>query len=174
MKLLLKRSQTRGRFRMVIFKLWGKVELEGDEQKIIDRYDIDQAVLIFSDQPNLKRLAIGAGIVAAIILYFVLGYILGGFGKFLGIVGGGFAGWFVFDRLRETIYVKDLLYGRDFRCWSIVTLATREHYLMGIVSYLRQVMESAKHWDGTETLDVPRLDPDTAKQIMIKNFNPMR
>ena len=55
MKLLLKRSQTRGRFRMVIFKLWGKVELEGDEQKIIDRYDIDQAVLIFSDQPNLKR-----------------------------------------------------------------------------------------------------------------------
>ncbi|WP_425417628.1 hypothetical protein [Oricola indica] len=174
MKILLKRAQTPGRFRSVVFKLWCKVDLEGDEQKIIDRYDFDQAVLVNTDQPSLMRMAIGAGIAAAVVLYFILNWILGSFGTFLALAGGAFAGWFVFDRFRETIYVKDLLYGRDFRCWSIVELASKEQYLKGIVAYLRQVMESAKHWDGTETVDAPPLDPDLAKQIMIRRHIPLR
>lgn len=171
MKILLKRAQTPGRFRSVVFKLWGKVDLEGDEQKIIDRYDFDQAVLVFSDQPNLMRMAIGVGIAVAVVLYFILGWILGSFGTLLALAGGGFAGWFFFDRYRETVYVKDLLYGRDFRCDSIIGLATREEWLKQTVAYLRQVMESAKHWDGTETMDVPKLDPETAKRVMIKRFS---
>lgn len=171
MKILMKRAQTPGRFRKVIFKLWGKVDLEGDEQKIIDRYDFDQAVLVFSDQPGLMRNAIIAGIVAAFVLNLPLDYMLGNFGSFLALCGGAFAGWFVFDRFRETVYVKDLLYGRDFRCDSIIGLATREEWLKQTVAYLRQVMESAKHWDGTETMEVPKLDPETAKRVMIKRFS---
>ena len=41
MKILMRHQQTQGLFRSVRFKLWGKIELEGDEQKIINRYDFD-------------------------------------------------------------------------------------------------------------------------------------
>ena len=88
----------------------------------------------------------------------------------IGLIGGGGAGYLFFDRKRETIYVKDLLHGRYFSCPSIIELARKEAWLEIIVSYLRQVMASAKHWDGTETLDVAALPKDEAKLVMIQGL----
>ena len=171
MKILLRRDQTQGLFRAVRFKLWGQIELEGDERAIIDRYDFDHAVLIFAYQENLLRNAILVGLASSLAAFFVIAGIAGrGIGTPAAILLGAFAGWFFFDWYRETVYVKDLMHGRHFRCKSIVDLAVKEHWLKQIISYLRAVMESAKHWDGTETVDVPKLDPDTAKQVMIRRI----
>lgn len=173
MKILLRRSQSKGIFRSVRFKLWGKIELEGDEAKIINRYDFDHAVLIIGLQDKLLRWAIILGFVSLVPLFFIFA---GFFGRAIGtpmaIAAAWFTGWFFFDRFRETVYVKDLLHGRYFRCKSVVDLASKEDWLKQIIAYLRAVMESAKHWDGAETVDVPTLDPETAKQVTLKRIAP--
>lgn len=171
MKILLRRSQTRGLFRSVRFKLWGKIELEGDERAIINRYDFDHAVLIFEMQDKLLRWSIIIGFVSLVPLFFIFA---GFFGRAIGtpmaIATAWLTGWFFFDRFRMTVYVKDLLHGRHFRCKSVVDLAIKENWLKQIIAYLRAVMEGAKNWDGAETVDVPKLDPDTAKQVMLKRL----
>jgi hypothetical protein len=86
------------------------------------------------------------------------------------LIGGGGAGYFYFHQKRETIYVKDLIHGRYFSCRSVIELARKEAWLSVVTSFLRQVMESAKHWDGTETFDVDALPKDEAKLVMIKGL----
>lgn len=98
MKFLLKRAQTSGRFRSVVFRLWGKVDLGGDESEIIDPEDFDLQVQVFSDQANLMRIAIGAGFAVAVVLYFVHRWTLASFGTVVAPASGGFAVWFAFDR----------------------------------------------------------------------------
>ncbi len=55
MDLLFKREQTPGKLSGVSFKLWGKIELNEDEQAIVKRYRFDDAVLIEAIQPTLIR-----------------------------------------------------------------------------------------------------------------------
>ena len=43
-----------------------------------------------------------------------------------------------------------------------------EAELERLVGILRQVMEAAKHWDGTETIDVPVRAKDAAKQLIVQ------
>ena len=46
MELLFRREQTAGRIGRVHFQLWGKIELDADEQAIVKRYKFDESVLI--------------------------------------------------------------------------------------------------------------------------------
>jgi len=169
--LLFKRAQTPGRFRSVKFKLWGKIELTEDERRMVDRYDLDHSILIYSYQENLIRNSIIVGLLASVVVFFsfasVFGRTAGGF--FSVIVFGG-AAWFHFDWWRETIFVKDLMYGRHFTCRNIIDLGRREAWLKQICSYLRQVMESAKNWDGEERTPIEPLAPEDAKNIMIRGI----
>ena len=171
MKLLFKRSQTAGKVGKVKFQLWGKVELDADETEIVKRYNFDNAILIDAIQPKLIRniVLIAAGVFVVLFGLFASWWGAGG-GVFVGVIGGGAAGYFYFDKKRETIYVKDLIHGRYFSCPSIIELARKEAWLGVVTSFLRQVMESAKHWDGTETLDVDALPKDEAKLVMIRGL----
>ena len=56
----------------------------------------------------------------------------------------------------------------SFTCRSVIELAQKEAELERLVGILRQVMEAAKHWDGTETVEVPVLDKDAAKQLIVQ------
>ncbi len=171
MKVLMRHEQTQGLFRSVRFKLWGKVELEGDENKIIDRYDFRHALLIRETIEGLARWSIIIGLVASIPAFFIWSGFLGrATGTPLAIATGAFIGWFYYDRLRETVSVKDLLHGRYFRCKSIIDITQREQRLLDMVAVLRSVMEAAKHWDGTQASDVPVYDPETSRQIVLKSF----
>ena len=171
MKLLLKRSQTAGQVGKVKFQLWGKVELDEDETEIVKRYEFDKAVLIEAIQPTLIRNAmlIAAGVFVVLFGFTVSGMSTGG-AFFLSVLVGGGAGYFYFHQKRETIFVKDLIHGRYFSCDSIIELARKEAWLGVVTSFLRQVMESAKHWDGTETLDIDALPKAEAKLVMIKGL----
>ena len=79
-------------------------------------------------------------------------------------------GFGYFHEKRETIFVRDLLHGRYFSCTSVIDLARTEAWLETIVGFLRQVMESAKHWDGTESHTIEALPKDEARSIIIKGI----
>ena len=168
MKLLFRREQTEGGMRRVQFKLWAKIEVDADEQEIIRRYRFGDASLIRELQPELLRhcgmIGLAAFVVAFIVLYSALSTTLA---LVLALIAGGGAGYWWFHEKRETIFVNDLLQGRYFTCPSVIELARKEADLTNICATFRQVMESAKHWDGTETIDVPVLPKEQAKLAIL-------
>lgn len=171
MNILFKREQTAGKMLRVNFKLWSQIELDKDEQKIINRYRFDDAMLIEAFQPNLIRKSLFIGVGIFVVIFGLIATNLNmSAGFILGILAGGGAGYWYFNENRETILVKDLIRGRYFKCDSVVDLARKEAWLSTVVSYLRQVMESAKHWDGTETIKVDPLPKDEARKVILKGI----
>lgn len=170
MNLLFKREQTDSAIGKVTFRLWAKTELDEEETHLVERYHFDSAKLIDALQPNLLRNSIAIGVVV-----FLLGAtLLGGLGMQLallfGAILGAAASYFYYDRHRETVMVRDLIHGRHFTCDSVVDLARKEAWLAMVVSFLRQVMESAKNWDGTETIPVEALTKQETKFIVVKGL----
>jgi hypothetical protein len=168
MNLLLRRAQTTGTIGGVQFKLWAKTELDDDEHHIIGRYRFDNARVIVVPQPSLSRNAIVIGVGFAAVLAFLMWRSV--FGMPVAIIAGIAAGYFYYDYCRETVFVRDLMYGRYFTCDSVVDLARKEAWLKYVVAVLRQVMETAKHWDGTETIPIAALSVEEAKYIAIKGL----
>ena len=169
MDLLFRREQTTGKIGRVNFKLWGKVELGEEEQALVTRYRFDEAVLIAIVQPNLLRQAGLIGLLAFLVAAPILTAIAGLMGPLLGIGAGvGAAYWWINEK-RETIFVRDLLHGRNFTCDSVIELAKKEAFLSTTVSFLRQVMESAKHWDGTERHTIEPLPKDEARHVILRS-----
>lgn len=174
MKLLFRREQTSGRvgrIGRVQFKLWAKLELDADEDAIIKRYRFDEAVLIEAIQPTLIRNTILFAIGSFALAFFAFGMAFGTtYGGLLAILTGFAGGYWWFNEKRETIYVRDLLHGRYFSCPSVIELARKEAWLGVVTSFLRQVMESAKHWDGTETTEIDPLPKAEAKLVMLRGL----
>ena len=125
MDLLFKREQTPGKLSRVNFKLWGKLELDEDEQAIVKRYRFDEAVLVEAIQPRLLRNSFLVG-VGAMIVGMVFLASAGTIGILIGFLAGIGAGYWYFNEKRETVFVKDLLHGRHFTCDSVVELARKE------------------------------------------------
>lgn len=173
MQLLFKRSQARSLFGRPRFQLWAQIELEGDEVQILQRYQFHDAMLVEQDNPELIGKSRLVGMVTALVAFVVLAafgrwnwQLAAGTSILVGIAGG----WFYFDRMRLNIYVNDLIHGRTFKCRSVVDLARREAYLGVVTSFLRQVMETAKHWDGTEALPIAALSAAEAKYVAIRGI----
>ena len=171
MELLFKREQTTNQRLRVNFKLWGKLEVTDDERALINRYRFDEAVLIGSDDRHLLRGAVKLGAIVFVITALPITYMLssGTFGFLGGIAAGVGAGYWHLNEKRETIFVKDMLHGRNFTCGSVIDLAKKEAWLEGACALFRQVMESAKHWDGTERLRIEALPRDEARQIILRS-----
>ena len=169
MELLFKREQTTGKMGRVNFKLWGKLEVSEDEQALINRYRFDESVLIGSDDSELLRKSIKLGAIVFVIAAALLTYMAGGTMGFLGgIAAGGGAGYWLMNEKRETIFVKDMLHGRNFTCDTVVELAKKEAWLEGACGVFRQVMESAKHWDGVERHTIEPLPKEQAKELILR------
>lgn len=170
MELLFKREQTTGKMGRVNFKLWGKLEPTEDEQALISRYRFDEAILIGADDSHLLRGAIKLGVIAFVIAALLFTYLTsnGVLGAGLGIAAGVGAGYWRMNEKRETIFVKDLLHGRHFVCAGVVELAKKEAWLEGACGVLRQVMESAKHWDGVERHTIEALPKEEAKALILR------
>ena len=171
MELLFRREQTPGKLTRVAFKLWAKIEPDDDERTIVNRYKLDNAILIEAIQEGLLRKTIILSVIVFVVVFSVLNAYVNLRIGFLGalVFAGGFGFWYINEN-RETIFVKDLLHGRDFKCDSVVELARKEAWLGVVVDFLQQVMESAKHWDGTERHTVEPLPKDEARQVIIKGI----
>lgn len=153
------------------FKLWAKVECSPEEQSIISHYHFTDTVLVEAIQEGLFKRSMFVGfwifVAAALFLVSIFGST---FGLLLSFIVGSVGAYLYYDRHREIVFVRDLLAGRHFTCTSVVDLARKEAWLETITAFLRQVMESAKHWDGTEVRPIAPLDKDLAKQMIIKGL----
>lgn len=170
MELLFRREQSLGQIGRVNFMLWGKLEVSEEEQALISRYSFSDAILIGADDRELLQAAIRLGGFVFVVAALLLGYIfssvpMGFFGG--AIIGAGIGYWHMNEK-RETVYVRDLLHGRNFKCLSVVALAKKEAWLEGACAVFRQVMESAKHWDGIERHTIPALPKEQAKELILK------
>lgn len=171
MELLFKRDQTPGKLARVHFMLWGKLEVGEDEQALISRYRIDEAMLIESDDSEVLRKSIWIGGFVFLFVTALLAQMLGGTMGFLGGAAAGVgAGYWYMNEKRETVFVKDLLHGRNFKCDSVIALAKKEVWLQGACAVFRQVMESAKHWDGVERHTIDPLPKEQAKEVILRAF----
>lgn len=171
MKLLLKREQTTGSVGRINFKLWAKIEIDEDERALMSRYKFDQALLMGEDDPSLVRKSGTYGLLIAIGLGFVLNFMMGaGLAFSVGLLAGGMFAYWHFNENREQVFVRDLLHGRHFKCPGIIDLTKKEAEVSEITAIFRQVMESAKHWGGTQTEDIPVLSRDEARELILKVF----
>ncbi len=172
MELLFKREQTTGKLARVNFKLWGKLEISEGEQALINRYRFDEAILIGADDRLLLQGAIKLGGIVFVIATLLFSYLLSsvGLGFFLGLAAGIGAGYWLMNEKRETIFVKDMLHGRNFTCDSVIELAKKEAWLEGACAMFRQVMESAKHWDGVEKHTIDPLPKEQARELILRAF----
>jgi len=167
-QLLFKREQSASKVTKVSFKLWSKVELDEEEQALAQRYNLADALVLYVDQPGLKRNAAFIGAVVFVVASSIFNAALPlDFAIPLGLLAGGAAGYVFHDRTRETLLMKDLLHGRYFSCPSLEALARKEAWVEGRVTILRQVLESAKHWDGTERIPIDVLPKEEAKELMV-------
>lgn len=172
MELLFKREQSTTQMSRVNFKLWGKLEVTEDEQALINRYRFDEAILIGADDRHLLRGAIKLGGIVFVIAALLITYMLssGTFGFLGGIAAGVGARYWHMNEKRETIFVKDMLHGRNFTCDSVIDLAKKEAWLEGACALFRQVMESAKHWDGVERHTIEPLPKEQAKELILRAY----
>ncbi|GLQ35988.1 hypothetical protein GCM10007939_22720 [Amylibacter marinus] len=168
MNLLFKRSQKAGR--RITFNLWAKAELTDEEQNLIEKYKMHNAVLVEAIQPGLIRRSLivsifgflGSAVVVAIVAGLGTAQTMT-----VSVILGLIIGYAYFHEKRETIYVSDLIHGRIFKCRSIIELARREAHLESITGYFRQVVESAKHWGGTQSKPIEPLPPEEAKRFIL-------
>jgi len=171
MELLFRREQTTGKVGRVNFKLWAKLELDENEQALVKRYKFDQSQIVDETQPKLIRNSAVLGILAGLIATVILDLIFpASLALVLGLAAAIGAGYWWYNEKRERLYVKDLLHGRHFTCPSIIDLAKKEAWLTDVSSLVRQVMESAKHWDGTEKHVIEALPKEEARQVMLNAF----
>ena len=171
MNLLFERKQTTGRFSRVNFQLWGKIELDEDEESVVKQYRLDDAVLIAAEEPGLIRKTLVVSLVLLVVALLIFIPMLGiNIGAPLSLIVAIGIGYWYYHKKRETIFVKDLIHGRHFTCDSVVELARKEAWLETVTAFLRQVMEGAKHWDGTTSHKIEPLAKDEARQVMIRGL----
>lgn len=181
MNLLLGRSQKDAVFsliplrigRGVMFMLHAELELDQEEKDLIRKFRFASAVLVSRDPiEDLKRAvrpALLLGLVVLIVGWFTISFVLA---INLAILTVLIMTGVYFKVMREQIAVSDLMHGgRRFRCDSIVELIEKEAYLKLITQYLRQVLESAKRWDTREIVGIEPLEPEKAKEAVLKRLH---
>lgn len=179
MNLLCERKQTSAPFTFVplqigggvMFTLWAKTELDEEEQGLLKKYNFEDALLIADDPSDALRRALRAAIILGIAIWIVV-WLVTSITTATGItlLAILILTAVYYNELRGHIYVRDLVHGRTFRCFSVVELLQQEERLKFLAGYLRQVMESAKHWDGREAVPIPPLSREDAKQLVLKSL----
>jgi hypothetical protein len=179
MQLLFKRSQQSASFFSliplrigsgVIFSLFATLQLNEEEKALLHKYNLSKVPLVVSDPiEDMKqsfRPALLLGFVGFFVVWLLIGFSVAIITGFLITTGMTALYW---RELREQINISDLLDGgKRFRCDSVVELIKKEAYLEGVCEYLCQLLESAKHWDDREVIDIKPLDKRVAKLVVLK------
>ncbi len=157
----------------VMFHLHAELELDEEEKQLMQKYGFAKAPLVVSDPIDDLKMAFRPALLLGIIAFIVM-WILGSASTALTLSMLVILIMTVvyFKTMREQILVSDLLGGgRTFRCDSILALIQKEAYLEWVSEYLRQVLESAKHWHDRETIPIKPLNKADAKQAVLKRLH---
>ena len=179
MKLLLARGQTDSSgFSLVplkigsgvIFKLKASLELNDEERKLLQKYQLERAALVTSDTVEDLKKGFRPAVVLGLICFVVMWFLTSTNVAFIASVLLTMAMTIVYFRsMREQIVVNDLLgNGRMFHCDSVVTLIEKEDDLARMSQFLRQVIESAKYWDDREAIAIEPLDRTELKKAILR------
>ncbi len=177
MQLLFKRSQNKNLLGRTVFNLWAKAACDMDEQDAARKYQLNSAVMIYVDQPGLRRDSFILGLIVAIMTMTTLATFLWreiGLGWFgvggIGVIVGTFVALLSYHKLRETVMVSDLMYGRTFKCRSVVEMAQKEEWLRRLTGSFKQTLEASKSWGGEQVSDIPEIDGEDAIKLFQVRF----
>ena len=144
--------------------------MDDNERALIERYNFEESCLISEDDFEHLRAALIVGFLGFLVFSGVvfawIEVLLAALGT--GVIVGLITGFVWLNEKRETIYVRDLIYGRRFKCRSIVELAQKEAMLDDACLAFRQIVETAKHWEGVESRPVEVLSPEDAKFVVAR------
>lgn len=182
MKLLLKRSQTKPSMffslipfrlgRSVIFTVHAELELSTTERSIMNRYNLADACIVGGNMlQDFKKcimpmliIFLGATIVLNSLIDTNSAFLLASISSFVTF-------WYAFFQLREYVIVKQLLDGgRNFHCDNIVRLIQKESELNRQCQMVSIILESARTWDDRETIAIPDLSKDAAREYADKHI----
>lgn len=173
MKLLFKRSQSKNLLGRAVFKLWAKAACDMDEKDIARKYGLNDAVMIHVNQPGLLRDCIVVGLIA---FAAATGLLATFFWREIGLgwIGvcaisasvGAFVTFLLYHKLRETVLVSDLMYGRTFVCKSVVELAQKEEWLRRLTGSFKEVLEASQSWGGEDVIEIPDVDGEDAIKLL--------
>ncbi len=156
----------------VNFTLHASLELDAEEEALLQKYNLTKAPLVISDPIDDLKQSFRPALLLGFVIFVIIS-LTGAFGTAmtLGIMVTLAMTIVYFKTLREQIIVSELMAGgRKFRCDSIIALIQKEAYLEYICGYLRQVLESAKHWHDREAISIPPLKKEEAKQAVLQRL----
>ncbi|MEM1050641.1 MAG: hypothetical protein AAGI28_00965 [Pseudomonadota bacterium] len=170
MDLLFKREQVRSLSGRVRFRMWAKVEFAEDEKALIDRYHFYEALVLIGADWTLFASTWWIWILSSAATGYLAKVMMGLWDyAIIGPFVGAVLAFMWFNERRQTIFMRDLIHGRRFKCRSVVDLAKKEARLEDACLVLRQVLETAKHWDGVQTNPIPALAKDEAKEVVVRS-----
>ena len=170
MQLLLEHAQ-KGK----VFSLWAKYELLGQEQKLVDQYNIRQVILVEGNpQAEWSRARKMAGALAIFVYLAGLFWAASQGGNDiqallaalpLALLVFAVAVFVIRYKIRETIKVGDILNGRHFACRSIITLLEKKQQISEMAEKFTQFLEALKNWGGREVIEMAPDRPPIAKFV---------
>jgi hypothetical protein len=162
MQLLLEHAQ-KGK----VFSLWAKYELMGQEQKLVEQYNIRDVVLVEGNPRQERERAMKlAGALSVVV--FLLGFAAFGqpvAGITLALIAFPIAWIVIYNHIRETIRVEDILNGRHFACRSILTLLEKKQQISEMAEKFTQFLEVLKNWGGREVIEMAPDRPPSARFV---------
>lgn len=170
MQLLLEHAQ-KGK----VFSLWAKYELLGEEEKLVDQYNIRSVVLVEGNpREEWSRARKMAGALAVIVyiagVFWAASQRVSDFQALLGAVPlavlvFAVAVFVIRYKIRETIKVGDILNGRHFACRSIITLLERKRQISEMAEKFTHFLELLKNWGGREVFEMAPDRPPIARFV---------
>jgi hypothetical protein len=129
MQLLIKRGQRRAMGGKHVFDLWVQYELTLEEQGLIHKYGLENFVLTLGNvKRDIVKSVLYAWVLSLLVLLFASSFTTQAWELSLLVLVGGSVG--IYNQIRETIKVKDIIHGRSFACGSVVALIEREKTIL--------------------------------------------
>ena len=154
MQLLLSRKQSPHWMGGVQFKLWARFELTEEEDALIKKYQVRNALVTLGNTRRDIRLAALYALPVPFVIYLIFHGIYGFGGIFLALLLYGIAAWAIYNQIRERIKISDIIEGRDFACRSVLALLEKEEMLLDTAVRFRRFLEYMKTWGGREAVPI--------------------
>lgn len=155
MQLLLSRKQSPHWMGGVKFDLWARFELTEEEDALIKKYQVRNAIVSLGNTRRDMRIAALCALPIPVIVYLIFGGIYGGAGVlFLALLFYAVAAYAIYNQIREQIKISDIIEGRDFACRSVLMLLEKEEMLLDMAVRFRRFLEYMKTWGGREAVPI--------------------
>ncbi|MGC1954394.1 MAG: hypothetical protein WA970_17825 [Gammaproteobacteria bacterium] len=150
-----------------VFSLWVKYELIEQERALVDKYNIRRTVLVEGNPRQEKERAAKMAAALAVVVAVGAFPFLGGPVPAIALAIIVFVlGWIsIYNNIRETVRVEDILHGRHFACRSIITLLNKKQQISEMAERFTHFLETLKNWGGREVVEMAPDRPPVARFV---------